>query len=886
MDRKRQTLKAYASHVSKLCPKNWTANELHTELCNSTSHLTSKKVDLNRPCTDSETQFCHIYDELSLWNEVLCHCHMQIKEVAPKELAISAFHGRILQPGTAVKYALVLVHWLLKEHHCLKALRIQGSVILENSELLCDALRLAVGLKSLEIWDKRNIRAFYQPVIAHQRLFRTIGTLAGLEELKLNCVLLSSKELAILKTAFENMTCLRSFVVTNIAFDVSMASKESFHLMEGLKCCKTITELYLGCSYLCEVLSTALAEYLGDNCTLRDLTLHLPLGGVLHREELAPMLGALARNKALQKLHLIGYPLFELQHHLVVEAMTANQTLRSLHITDEWSWFGHENFPDIIKNNSGLLELALEGPIREEVKSFTEAICVNKTMQKLSLNWSRVSVCDTKEFCSALAKNQSLQMVIMSNVDEKLVEGVYNVLKETGTEHRVHFTSIFKSALVLQGALENCSELTEVCYCPCLHATVKTEDDIFINSSDSSSEDDDGGDENTDDDDDYLRDDGNTDDDNDYLRGDGNTDDDDYLRDGGNTDDDGSLGGDDYTDDDENPFGNGDTTDDDSLGGDNSVDDDTSSYDGNENSYDGYRILNIGNNRVIKDVVPGIPTFRCLSTSKHLVKLVIMMNEKMCEESAELLAQFLALTKTLKCATLSFPTTESSTQSLLDGLLCNKSISKLELGYWCFKDRHAEDFAQVLRGNNTLIHLTLHDMSSPLILQELAKCIADNKFLLSINFDKMRFFTGEPWMIRIMDTLRRNLSLLQCAVCFVVGNHFKRCGEAFEQLFRSRTLLEKVQELDSESESVAKERILNSKRHLDINFLAVAGVVKSRVACSGGNGTQMKLDELGVDNWLLVRSYLKLTDIKNASGESCPPPSKRQKLDRACKRKL
>ncbi|KAG0423135.1 hypothetical protein HPB47_001072 [Ixodes persulcatus] len=145
MDRKRQALKAYAAHVSKLCPKDWTANELHAELCNSTSPLTSKKVDLNRPCTGSETQFCHIYDELSLWNEVLCHCHMQIKEVAPKELAISAFHGRRLEPGTAAKarYALVLVHWLLKEHHCLRALRIQGSVIFKNSELLCDALRLA-----------------------------------------------------------------------------------------------------------------------------------------------------------------------------------------------------------------------------------------------------------------------------------------------------------------------------------------------------------------------------------------------------------------------------------------------------------------------------------------------------------------------------------------------------------------------------------------------------------------------------------------------------------------------------------------------------------------------------------------------------------------------
>ncbi|EEC01289.1 hypothetical protein IscW_ISCW000753, partial [Ixodes scapularis] len=217
----------------------------------------------------------------------------------------------------------------------------------------------------------------------------------------------------------------------------------------------------------------------------------------------------------------------------------------------------------------------------------------------------------------------------------------------------------------------------------------------------------------------------------------------------------------------------------------------------------------------------------------------------MCEERAGLLSQFLSWTKTLKSTTLSFPTTEPSTQMLLDGLSSNTSISALELGYWRFKQRHAEDFAQLLRKNETLNNLVLHDIKTKLILQELSNYIEDNKFLVSLHVDDGGSFTQKPWMFKILDVLRRNSSLLQ--LCFVVGNDFKRCGEAFEQLFRSRTLLERVQELDSESESVAKERILNSKRHLDINFLAVAGVVKSRVACSGGNGSQMKLDELGVD---------------------------------------
>ncbi|CAN8001489.1 unnamed protein product, partial [Ixodes hexagonus] len=809
-------------------------------LCNTTSPLTHQKIDLNRPCTDGDTQRCHIFDELSAWNELLCHCRMELKEVAPKKLVISGFHGSRPTFGTAVKgrYVLVLVHWLLKEHRCVKLLRIRCSVINRNPELLCDALRLAVGLKSLEIWGWYMSKHFFDdPEVDLGNLMRTISTLAGLEELKLEGVPL---DVAILKTAFENMACLRSFVLKEalhcgLRCD-PMATEQVFLLMDSLRCSKSITELYIDYFCLDDRSNACFAEYLGENSTLESLTICVDFWEVQDYEGLEPVLAALARNKALHVLYLIGYPMFQLRRQLVVETMTANQTLRSLRVTDPRSKLGVSVYPDIIRNNSGLLELDLESAIIGEMGSFAEAICVNKTMQKLSLNWSGLSVYDTKEFCHALTKNQSLQMVTMNGVDEELVEPVYNLVKETGTEHRVHFTSVIRSALVLQGALENCSGLKEACYCPAPFVTASTENCICDSEDDSSSEDDSehgsGGSDSRGEDDSE-----GCDEDNDSRSEDDN---------------------------DEPEFDVG------------HFDDDVSSHDSDENSDNDYENFDARNRRAIKDVTAEVPAFHCLNLCKHLVKLVITMNEKMHEKSAELLARFLSSTRTLKSATLSFATIEASTQSLLDGLSCNKTLSKLELGRWCFRNRHAEDFAQTLRRNKTLNHVTLLHMRSDLILQEFAKYVADNKFLVCINIDGTRLFTCELrsftrmlWMFQIMDILRRNQSLLQRAVHFIMGDHSKQCGEAFEQLFQSQALLERVQELASVTESTAKERILNSKRHLDINFLVVAGVVNDRVACSREAERQVKLDQLGVDNWLLVRSYLKLTDIRD---EPRPPP--------------
>ncbi|CAN8001483.1 unnamed protein product [Ixodes hexagonus] len=918
MGRRHPKLRAYASHVSKLWPYEWSANKIHASLCNTRSPQSSRKINLNRGCTESDSQCCHILDDLTLWNEFLCLWHMELKEAVPGELSVNVLHGGRLDFAleTQSSYALVLLHWLLKEHHCVKSLKVQSSIVQRYLKLLFDAVHLNVGLRSLELQGchKSGRDFFDQSDKGSHHLVTTLGTLVRLEEFRLSDIILSQDAVALLGAAFENIS-LKSFAYVrshNFAeFYTAMPPDSAVLLIESFKRSKTLRELAIDHCCLHGRPGAMFAEYLEGNNTLEKLTIHIVSMTGHWLEELAPVLGALARNKVVLKFQLVGYPVYEFKRDQLSGAVTTNKALRSSRVLNNSQKWEGATVPDVIKNNATLLELDASSATIEDVKPFAEAVRVNKTMRQLSLSWLGLSLCDTKEFCSALAENQSLEVVTMNNIDEELVEGVYRVLRETGTEQRVRLASIIKSALVLQRTLENCSDLRDVCYCAAFRDTTSNDGESLADRDDDDPED---GDDSATDDDSEC---GNTDHDgDDHGKNAGDIPKGDRREAAGKSkngdipkDDHGDASGGTSSDDDDgfgfNYNGYGYYDDDDMLnyyyGGEDyenyGLYDDLYDYDSDGDSYYDYGdddsdidyfydIEDMDNVRDDEEVAPEIPAFRCLSLSSHLETLLIVVNERMHEERAGLLAQFLSSTKTLKSATFSFPTTEPSTQSLLDGLSSNTSISTLELGLWRFKKRHAEDFAQLLRKNETLNHLALHDVKTKLILQELSSYIADNKFLVSIDVDDMGSLTQKLWMFQIMDVLRRNSSLLQCAVHFVMGNRGKRFGEAFEQMFRSKALLEKVQELTSETESAALERIRSSKRYLDVNFLAVAGVVKDMVACNRGDGRRTRLDQIGEDNWLRVRSYLKLTDIKEKPEPQCSQGPKRKRRGHARRRRL
>ncbi|CAN8001573.1 unnamed protein product [Ixodes hexagonus] len=774
LDQKWQKLRNYCARVSRLLHKKQTARQVYAILCGPKS---AYGINYDQPCTQSETQYCHILDKLTFWNGYLRLCKMEVKEVAPGELGTYTLSCFSPSASEAIYCrAHILLHWLLKEHRCIRELKVDVFVAYEDTELFFDGLRLSNALRRLELrqgkfedkdleWES-NTRI--QDPSYH--LVAAIGTLAGLEELALGGVCLSEEALTLLGAAFENMPCLRSFS----AYVGHLSNQGAEIVIWSLRRSKTIKVLHFKEWHLCQGRGAKFAEYLAEHEVLEELTLET-LGFLLGRaQELGPLLDALTTNRVLRKLRLLGYFLKPSQVLLLSRVMAVNNTLQSFQSSGEKSMLEGNSLAEIIRYNSGLVELDMKNVALMDVEQLAVAIRTNMTMKKLTLCWSALSLENTTKFCEALVDNCSLQMVTAEDVKEELVADMYKVLRETATEQRMKFKSVFKSPATLQHALENCHELTEVSYDYTTEVARRTP----------------------------------------KVRK--------TWR---------------------------------------AVLNELNSHDDSDNDSDSCESRHIPKADDTPD--PELSAFDCLTSCSHLVKLEITLGHKMHESCAELLARFLSSTKKLKRAELKFPTTLSATQVLLDALSRNRSISVLALSRWKFRRCQAEEFAGILERNGTLNYLELDESLASFLLHVLSTRVADNKFLVGIKHSNY-YLDDEEWMFNVRDALRRNFSLLQRAAHFVMGKHDKRCGEAFEQVSQSAALSERVQQLASESESDVEERIRSSRRHLDVNFLAVAGVVNESVVCDGGSWEQTQLDQIGLDNWLRVRSYLKLTDIKDS----------------------
>ncbi|XP_040067476.1 uncharacterized protein LOC8029218 isoform X2 [Ixodes scapularis] len=225
------------------------------------------------------------------------------------------------------------------------------------------------------------------------------------------------------------------------------------------------------------------------------------------------------------------------------------------------------------------------------------------------------------------------------------------------------------------------------------------------------------------------------------------------------------------------------------------------------------------------------------------------------------LARFLSWTTTLKKAYLSFRTTAESTKALLDAILQNRSLSKLLIRNWTVESSDLQLLCDIIRTKKNLseLRLQLLNCKERMAVFLLAEHLWSNLNLLKVTVNVDPLYDNLSVQLRIRTATQRNLSMLRCAVQFVMGSHGRRYADAFEKVFNLPSLVETVQESANEPEEEAKEMVRSSKRYLDRKFLTVVGVVRDAVVCEP-NG-QVQLDGIGLDNWLRIRQYLRVADI-------------------------
>ncbi|KAM7297599.1 uncharacterized protein ISCGN_022750 [Ixodes scapularis] len=257
------------------------------------------------------------------------------------------------------------------------------------------------------------------------------------------------------------------------------------------------------------------------------------------------------------------------------------------------------------------------------------------------------------------------------------------------------------------------------------------------------------------------------------------------------------------------------------------------------------------------------------SAYRHLMRYyyleyldIALFHQSIKYKAATTLAEFLASTRTLRAVCLRFHASPAATHALLDSISCNRSISSLLISMWTFNERNANMLWEILRNSNILnnIRLWLDCESDLQAMSQFPERLLDNHSLLSAYYSDCRDRES-----KVRDVMRRNLSTLYRAVMFVMGSHGRRYAKAFECVSRSPALVEEVQKYASESKEDAKERLRCAKVYLYQHFMVAAGVVKGTVTCIE-NG-QLQLDQIGLDNWLHIRQYLKVADIKEPTDQ-------------------
>ncbi|XP_077560038.1 uncharacterized protein LOC144174924 [Haemaphysalis longicornis] len=194
------------------------------------------------------------------------------------------------------------------------------------------------------------------------------------------------------------------------------------------------------------------------------------------------------------------------------------------------------------------------------------------------------------------------------------------------------------------------------------------------------------------------------------------------------------------------------------------------------------------------------------------------------------------------------------------GLGSNRSVEELSLACTEIGLESAQQLSQLLRSNQALRKVTVscQYVPNPQCLAVVAEGLLQNLFITHFSLAQER---GMDCSVPTMLTaVQRNATSLHRAVRFVLGkNRDKVCAEAFELLEFKPSLLSAVTSNSALTEAEAHSAAWSARRFIRHNYLHINRVVRERVECYPGEGTQ--IDRLNADCWLVIVEYLKVSDI-------------------------
>lgn len=281
-------------------------------------------LSLNVPCgairADGEdgdsvpTPICHVLDNLSLWNYVLWHVGLQLRELrAPGRLRLVRVFYRGIGGRTLLARshaARILFRVLLAQHSCVESLclddaLLEGSGLCEYRQCVVSAVRQNASLRTLILGsiflDYRGIRG---------ELFDAIATMTNLREFTVVVnAAASSFELDALCKLLVDTTCLTTLTIPRLVFD----AESGCLLIAALRRNDTIQNLCLNGSIVHSYTKTGdsrFSDFLANSTQLSSLSVEgVDMGAASTFQDIECIVRPLCTRANIQRLRLTGFRL-------------------------------------------------------------------------------------------------------------------------------------------------------------------------------------------------------------------------------------------------------------------------------------------------------------------------------------------------------------------------------------------------------------------------------------------------------------------------------------------------------------------------------------------------------------------------------------------------
>ncbi|KAL1452283.1 hypothetical protein MTO96_043860 [Rhipicephalus appendiculatus] len=182
------------------------------------SYFSGSRIINLIPCTSSEGRLCHIFGEISLWNEYFWQVDLELRELSPGRLSLvekhEAFVGAYANQDMPEQMHVVttLLHHLLTSHHCVSSVAIVPSLYRDHPLLICDALCTSISLGKLKLY------ALDMTTHSPRNIATTLLHLSHLRELELQGILFVGNFIGGLSEFLASTRSLKALTVTNLHF--------------------------------------------------------------------------------------------------------------------------------------------------------------------------------------------------------------------------------------------------------------------------------------------------------------------------------------------------------------------------------------------------------------------------------------------------------------------------------------------------------------------------------------------------------------------------------------------------------------------------------------------------------------------------------------------